>query len=73
MNRGVAASGRALAWSAAVKLVIVGSLVGAGLWRVSTDGLAVHGGAPVSLGPQGMAAAVVAAFFAFGGWWISGA
>ena len=69
VNRGVAASGRALAWSATVKLVIVGLLVCAGLWRVVGSGLALHGTSPGAIGVQGVAAALVAAFFAFGGWW----
>lgn len=69
VNRGVVAIGRTMAWSAGLKLVIVSLLVMAGLWRVAGSGLAVAAAAPVSLGPQGMAAAVVAAFFAFGGWW----
>lgn len=69
VNRGVTASGRVMAWAASVKLLIVAQLVCAGVWRVAASGFAVNATAPVALGPQGIAAALIAAFFAFGGWW----
>jgi basic amino acid/polyamine antiporter, APA family len=66
---GIRASGAFLRWAAAVKLAIVAVLVMAGLARAGdVDALA----ASVSSGTSGLGAyapAVIAAFFAFGGWW----
>jgi len=69
VTRGLAVGARVMAWTGGVKLAIVGVLVSAGLWRFI-------GGAPVlspasgtSAGPEALAASVIAAFFAFGGWW----
>ncbi|MGE3958499.1 MAG: APC family permease [Vicinamibacterales bacterium] len=67
-TRGLSANAVMLRWAATLKLGVVGVLIAAGLWRFL-------GGAPVAQAAAGapdvpaMAGAVVAAFFAFGGWW----
>jgi APA family basic amino acid/polyamine antiporter len=67
---GVNVSSRVMRWTVAAKLAIVAILVGAGVVRAvaGTGSLA-----PVSttraLEPQHFAGAIIAAFFAFGGWW----
>jgi len=69
VTRGLSVGARMMAWTGGIKLAIVGVLVLAGLWRFV-------GGAPVgapsigaAAGPEALAASVIAAFFAFGGWW----
>jgi APA family basic amino acid/polyamine antiporter len=68
---GVSASTRILRWSALAKLSIVAVLVGAAVLRAGTGPLdgSSPDGAGLPLTPEALAAAVVAAFFAFGGWW----
>jgi APA family basic amino acid/polyamine antiporter len=68
-TRGLGASARVLRWTAFLKLLTVCVLIGAGLAKAA-------GGAPMapvlrgaSGGMQAWAGAIVAAFFAFGGWW----
>jgi APA family basic amino acid/polyamine antiporter len=73
-TRGVGANTRVLRWAAVLKLVIVAVLVLAGA-RLAMSGLA-GAGSPGTASPpdvefrfSGLASAVIAAFFAFGGWW----
>jgi amino acid transporter len=67
---GIGVSAAVLRWTAVAKLVIVAVLVGAGALRASSGssiaGTAVATGA---IGVEAWAGAVIAAFFAFGGWW----
>jgi APA family basic amino acid/polyamine antiporter len=67
---GIGASARTLQWTAAAKFAIVAILVGAALWRVghapSTTTAVIT---PTALTPAALAASLIAAFFAFGGWW----
>jgi APA family basic amino acid/polyamine antiporter len=64
---GINASARVMTWTAAAKLAIVALLAGAALVRAGASGidLPIHS-TPT---PQALAAALIAAFFAFGGWW----
>jgi APA family basic amino acid/polyamine antiporter len=68
---GIGASATVLRWTAVAKLAIVAILVGAAAGRAG-GGAAVDAG-PVSqgtaIGMEALAASVIAAFFAFGGWW----
>lgn len=68
---GIGASATVLRWTAVAKLAIVAILVGAAAIR--SGGSAPAGAStPSGLGPIGMealAGSVIAAFFAFGGWW----
>jgi basic amino acid/polyamine antiporter, APA family len=67
---GRSASGAVLRWTAVAKLAIVAVLVGAGAARAgSAAGLAAATGAATDLRFGSLAGAVIAAFFAFGGWW----
>lgn len=66
---GMGISARAMQWTAAAKLAIVVLLVGAALVRVRAADVAVDTVAPVILTPAALAASLIAAFFAFGGWW----
>ena len=69
---GVNASARLLRWTAAAKLTIVAVLVVAGVWRATADPAAAldsGGTGTVATGLEALAGAVIAAFFAFGGWW----
>jgi basic amino acid/polyamine antiporter, APA family len=68
---GVAASTAVLRWTAIAKLAIVAILVGAAAFRVggaasAESTVAARSGA---IGMEALAASVIAAFFAFGGWW----
>jgi APA family basic amino acid/polyamine antiporter len=65
---GIGASSVVLRWTAVAKLAIVGVLVGAAIVRSGRAGEAA-GGAATVIGPEALAASVIAAFFAFGGWW----
>lgn len=65
---GARASSRTLQWLAAAKLTIVAVLVGAALVRVAGEGLPDIG-RTTAPAPAALAASVIAAFFAFGGWW----
>jgi APA family basic amino acid/polyamine antiporter len=67
---GIGVSAAVLRWTALAKLIIVAILVGAGALRASTA--SPIGGtvaAPDIIGVDAWAGAVIAAFFAFGGWW----
>ena len=64
---GINASARVMAWTAAAKLAIVASLVGAALVYAGASGVDVHIRSMPST--QAFAASLIAAFFAFGGWW----
>jgi APA family basic amino acid/polyamine antiporter len=64
---GINASARVMAWTAAAKLAMVALLVGAAIVRASAGGVDLHIRAmPPS---QALAASLISAFFAFGGWW----
>jgi APA family basic amino acid/polyamine antiporter len=65
---GVQASARIMRWTAAAKLTAVVLFVMSALlrWR---EGNAAASPAPPPLTPAVLAPAVIAAFFAFGGWW----
>jgi APA family basic amino acid/polyamine antiporter len=65
---GVQVSARLLRWSAAAKLVAVALLVASALVRWSQGLAGASIGVP-PLTPSVVAPAVIAAFFAFGGWW----
>lgn len=64
---GINASARVMTWTAAAKLAIVAVLVGAAIVRTST--IAVHVEFASRLTMQALASSLIAAFFAFGGWW----
>jgi APA family basic amino acid/polyamine antiporter len=68
---GLSTGARAMRWSAAIKLLIVGVLVIAGLFRASAGaGIAMAAASDVPpIGSGALAGSVIAAFFAFGGWW----
>jgi APA family basic amino acid/polyamine antiporter len=65
---GLGASARLLRATALAKLAIVAVLVVAGFGQAAGGGMAVRLDAP-ALGAGAMAASVMSAFFAFGGWW----
>jgi APA family basic amino acid/polyamine antiporter len=67
---GIGVSAAVLRWTAVAKLVIVAVLVGAGALRASS-GSSIAGTAVATdaIGVEAWAGAVMAAFFAFGGWW----
>lgn len=68
-TRGLEANARVLRWTASLKLVIVGVLMLAGFWRF-LGGQPVAGAAETLTGGMpALAGAVIASFFAFGGWW----
>jgi APA family basic amino acid/polyamine antiporter len=66
---GLRASAAILRWTAAAKLAVVAVLVLAAVIRTGEVGAAdvLSGGTPIEAGA--LAASVIAAFFAFGGWW----
>jgi APA family basic amino acid/polyamine antiporter len=67
---GIKTSARLMGWTAAAKLAIVALLVGVGaLHASSTTGDAFAWSTSGSLGPEALAPSIIAAFFAFGGWW----
>lgn len=66
---GMGISARAMQWTAAAKLAIVVLLVIAALIRVRAADVAADTVAPAMLTPAALAASLIAAFFAFGGWW----
>jgi APA family basic amino acid/polyamine antiporter len=69
-TRGLGANARALRLAAALKLLIVVVLIGAGLMAFATGGVTpAFEARGVSAGAAALAPALVAAFFAFGGWW----
>lgn len=67
---GRGASSAILRWTAAAKLTIVAILVAMGLLRSGSAlaSLAASTGA-TAIGREALAGAIIAAFFAFGGWW----
>src|SRR6185503_4025864 len=66
---GMGTSARAMQWTAAAKLSIVAILVIAALFKVRDASGAASMVAPATLTPATLAASLIAAFFAFGGWW----
>jgi APA family basic amino acid/polyamine antiporter len=66
---GVGVSAALVQWTAAAKLTAVGALVVAALARPAPPAAAVAASTPAVPGMEALAAAVIAAFFAFGGWW----
>lgn len=67
---GVNVSARLMTWTAGAKLLAVGGLVAATLGRTTPElGQPVLAPADGTLGAEAVAASVIAAFFAFGGWW----
>ena len=62
-------SARTMQWTAAAKLSIVVILVVAALFKVRDASVAVDLVAPATFTPAALAASLIAAFFAFGGWW----
>jgi APA family basic amino acid/polyamine antiporter len=67
---GINTSARVLRWTAAAKLSIVAVLVVAAVARAGGDqGLTAWSDATAVVTPETLAASVIAAFFAFGGWW----
>ena len=74
---GMSISTRLMRWTAAAKLGAVLLLVLAGVFSAmnggagaaSTSTMAAEVSAPAGLGVEQIAAAIISAFFAFGGWW----
>ncbi len=66
---GLRASAVVLRWTAVAKLAIVAILVIAAAARAGDPLTGDAAPVPTSLGLQALAASVIAAFFAFGGWW----
>jgi APA family basic amino acid/polyamine antiporter len=66
---GMDISARTMQWTATAKLTIVVILVVAALLRVRDANLTADPITPVTLAPAALAASLIAAFFAFGGWW----
>jgi len=64
---GLRASARMMRWTAAAKLLIVAVLAGAALVR--SGGIPAGAVAEAGVSPAALAASIIAAFFAFGGWW----
>jgi APA family basic amino acid/polyamine antiporter len=65
---GIGASARTMQWTATAKFAIVGILVAAALGRMG-GGSSTPVATPTVLTPATLAASLIAAFFAFGGWW----
>lgn len=67
---GIRLSAGVMRWTAVAKLLSVALLVVAALARAAAaPGAPSFAGPPPPLTPDALAAAVIAAFFAFGGWW----
>jgi APA family basic amino acid/polyamine antiporter len=66
---GIGTSARALQWTAIAKLSIVMILVGAALINLGGGEVTTQSSAPLPLTSGALAASLIAAFFAFGGWW----
>ena len=66
---GMGTSARAMQWTAAAKLSIVVVLVVAALFKVRDASVAADIATPTTFTPAALAASLIAAFFAFGGWW----
>jgi APA family basic amino acid/polyamine antiporter len=67
--RGRGASSTVLRWTAAAKLAIVAVLVAMGALRSGSTVLSLTAASATAIGMEELAAATIAAFFAFGGWW----
>ena len=66
---GLNVSARVMRWTVGAKLAIVAVLVYLGAVHASTSGDPVVWRGSRALGPEALAASIIAAFFAFGGWW----
>jgi APA family basic amino acid/polyamine antiporter len=66
---GIGLSARTMQWTAAAKLAIVIVLVGAALARGGSIAATEQAAAAPGLTSGAIAASLIAAFFAFGGWW----
>lgn len=66
---GLNVSARVMRWTVAAKLAIVAVLVCLGVVHASTNTDPVAWPASRTIGPEALAASIIAAFFAFGGWW----
>ena len=66
---GIGSSARTMQWTAAAKLAIVVVLVGAALARVGDPDVVAQAATPAGFTSGALAASLIAAFFAFGGWW----
>jgi len=66
---GIGTSARAIQWTAVAKLSIVVVLVGAALIRLGEGDVPPQSVQPMPLTAGALAASLIAAFFAFGGWW----
>ena len=66
---GLGASARMLRWSATAKLTAVGALVAAAVVRAGGGAAVPQALTRPSVSAESLAPAVIAAFFAFGGWW----
>jgi hypothetical protein len=65
---GLRTSAHLLRWTAAAKFAIVLVLLAFAVRAATTSALGPSGSG-IALGPGGLAASAIAAFFAFGGWW----
>jgi basic amino acid/polyamine antiporter, APA family len=66
---GIGTSARAIQWTAIAKVSIVVILVGAALVRLGEGGVASQAVQSMPLTSGALASSLIAAFFAFGGWW----
>jgi APA family basic amino acid/polyamine antiporter len=66
---GMKTSAQAIQWTAAAKLLIVVVLVAAALFRMADANGSRESVAAAALTPGALAASLIAAFFAYGGWW----
>ena len=66
---GRGASSAILRWTAAAKLTIVAILVVMGALRSGSAVASITASGTAAIGMEALAAATIAAFFAFGGWW----
>lgn len=66
---GLGVSARAIQWTAAAKLLIVVVLAGAAATQLGSAEVTAQAFAPAVLTPAVLAPSLIAAFFAFGGWW----
>ncbi|HEX5109748.1 MAG TPA: amino acid permease [Vicinamibacterales bacterium] len=66
---GIALGARVMRWTAAAKLVIVAALAAAAVVRAAGGSPPPLQGLSAGLTTDALASAVIAAFFAFGGWW----
>jgi APA family basic amino acid/polyamine antiporter len=66
---GIGVGARVMRWTAAAKLVIVATLVAAAVARTADGSVPMSHGWFSGVTTDALAGAVIAAFFAFGGWW----